>query len=140
MKKISVRNNLIHDGIFVHTCIAANRMIRMCDVEFNAIEYRLMVEIRKAIERNHRLWKDEERRTFLGQSRARNETEDKLTAVRKSIFEKRADITLLQEKLIQRKEEYAKAIVDKAERLTNLETRLNDLIDQSGVATDENRR
>jgi hypothetical protein len=31
---------------------------RMCDVEFNAIEYRLIVEIQKAIERNHRQWKD----------------------------------------------------------------------------------
>jgi hypothetical protein len=139
MRKVSVRNNLVHDGIFVHKCIAANRMIRMCDVEFNTIEYRLIVEIQKAIERNHRQWKDAERRTFLGQSRARNETEDKLTAVRKNVFEKRADITLLQAKLIQRKEEYEKAIVDKAERLTNLETRLNDLIDQSGVVTDENR-
>jgi nitrogen-specific signal transduction histidine kinase len=62
-------------------------------------------------------------------SRARNETEGKLTAVRKPIFEERGDITLLQEKLVQRKEEYEKAIVDKAERVTNLETRLNDLID-----------
>jgi chromosome segregation ATPase len=139
MRKIIVRNNLIHDGLFVHKCIVTNRMIRKCNVEFNAIDYRLMVEIEKAIEANHRKWKEMERRRFQGLCRERNETQDKLAAVRRCIFEEREQINGMEETLARHREELQKVGDSKRDGLIKLETRLNDLIEQSSIVTNASR-
>jgi Ran GTPase-activating protein (RanGAP) involved in mRNA processing and transport len=139
MRKISVRNNLIHDGILIYKCVAENQNLRVCDVNLNVIDYRLIVEIENGIEANLKRWKERERRKCFVQAHSRTASHDELEVVRTSIAEERAIIKTLQTELAERREELEKTTVQKAENYVNLETRLNELIEMSGQTTDEVR-
>jgi hypothetical protein len=101
--KIKVKNNLVHEGIIIHKAILANRKLRQCIVDLNAIEYKVIVEIDRAIEMNVRNWRDGQNKRVAQQLSQGDGMHGQLSVLRESLAEQREAITTLTAELKQAK-------------------------------------
>ena len=131
MKKLSVKNNLVRDGILVQKTIVANPNLIVCNVELNDIDYKVKLEIQRALMENRRRWKDQQSLSPEGDVSELSKANDQLDEVRKCIIEERQMIELLNDKIASAKTEMARLEKAKTVKLTSLEQRLEELTQES---------
>jgi Ran GTPase-activating protein (RanGAP) involved in mRNA processing and transport len=139
MAKINVRNNLIHDGIIIHEAACANRRLRSCEVELNAIDYKVAFEINRAVSLNARTWKAGQRKRVAQQLRSAKGTHAQLREVRESLSQARETIAALLEAKQAATDECAKARESKYTKISQLEARLEELSEESSKFAYDNQ-
>ena len=131
MRKLNVKNNLVRDGILVQKTIVANPNLITCNVELNDIDYKVGLEIQRALAENRRKWKERQSSCTENDNSELSKANDQLDEVRKCIFEERQMIHLLNEKIAMTKAELKRMEQAKHEKLTGLEQRLEELTQEA---------
>jgi Ran GTPase-activating protein (RanGAP) involved in mRNA processing and transport len=58
IRKVTLKNNLIRDGLCIQKAIAANTQIYLLNIDYNDIPFKLFSEIQKQVATNYRIWKN----------------------------------------------------------------------------------
>ncbi|OHT08780.1 hypothetical protein TRFO_22611 [Tritrichomonas foetus] len=128
LEKISFKNNLVHDGISVQKYLSLSPHVQECNLEYNDISYKLVLEINKTIAINNKLHKDKEHQEFLEKVQSHQDQSSLLDSIRADIIEERQMIDILKKKLEEAKADQIAAEESRAKTIKNLEDKLEAIV------------
>ena len=125
LEKISVKNNLINDGINIQRAIQANPKLRHVNIEFNDIEYKVYTEIQRTIQMNKKAKiRSKNHLSKEEQDILRANYDQELDNVRECIKLERNYIKEMKEEIV-KTEEYEKDVQKSSEEnISSLEEKL----------------
>jgi Ran GTPase-activating protein (RanGAP) involved in mRNA processing and transport len=109
MRKVTIKNNLICDGICIQKAIAVNSQIYHLNVDYNDIPFKVFSEIQKQVAINLNMWKNRQEVKTEEEVEAMERAEADLQACREAIANER--------RLVQMKAEQAAALRAELQRL-----------------------
>lgn len=127
IEKISVKNNLIHNGILIQHALADNPHIRYINIDYNDIDFKVYEEIQRTVTNNLRSWKLNHKQRVENEVNILGDVETKLADVRHSIIEERELIEILQKSLKEAQDNAKQAEISKNEKMASLEAQLEEI-------------
>jgi Ran GTPase-activating protein (RanGAP) involved in mRNA processing and transport len=101
LKSISIRNNLITCGVKMYSAVLANSRIFFLDIDYNTIDYKVMVDIQKRVAENVRTWKRSRKSRIQGRVASLSQVVGTLRNTCNEIVVARRDIAEMGEKIEQ---------------------------------------
>jgi Ran GTPase-activating protein (RanGAP) involved in mRNA processing and transport len=140
LQKISIKTNLIRNGLPLVQTLSNNPKIVVLRIEYNDIEYKTYTEIQRLVGLNYRRWKGRQKTRTAEETQQLINIDEQLHTTRKLVVAQRAEIADLTQQFHDRKEEFKCAEVDRAAKQMILEQRQNEIEIQSSELTEEIRR
>lgn len=133
IRRINIKNNLIHDGIVIQKCLNENPRIFYINTDYNTIEYKTSMEIQRLASENIKRWRSEQKNRVKDEVVKLAGVNEDLADARQSIIEEREFISILKNRIAESEEFQANQKVTNEK--TNVE--LNDKYNQvSAVVND----
>ncbi|OHS92792.1 hypothetical protein TRFO_40913 [Tritrichomonas foetus] len=140
LEKISLKNNLIRDGICIQKAIEKNTKLRYVNIEYNDIDFKIYTEIQRSvalnkkaqIENKNTLSKEEENIINAGY-------DQELIFVREYIKEERTNIEDLKKELEKTEHDAEVALNSRNNTIANLEQKLDDISNEVNNAINDLR-
>lgn len=127
---VSIKNNLIKNGIPIQTCVNENTHILNLNIEFNDIDFKLFTEIQRQVKSNMKAWQDGHKTRIEGELESLQECEANLHLTRNSIADERKEIAQLEETLSAAEASLVEAQESKKTNIANLEQQFKDICDK----------
>lgn len=131
LEKLSFKNNLVHDGLKVQKYLSSAPHIQTCNLEYNDIDYKLVLAINRTLEINNHLHKENEHKKFLEKVRYHHDTSAQLLDMRADIFEEKEYIDILRKNLANAQLECETAEESKNKKIHDLEVQLDQILNDS---------
>jgi chromosome segregation ATPase len=109
IRKVTVKNNLIRDGICIQKAVATNSQLYVLNVDYNDIPFKVFSEIQKQVAINYRAWKS-------GQE---NKTEEELESMQQTHADLHTcrEAIVVERQIVQQKADQAAALRAELQRL-----------------------
>jgi hypothetical protein len=131
MRKVTVKNNLIRDGLCISKAIAVNTRIHALNVDYNDIPFKVFSEIQKQVLINYRTWKNGQKVKTEEELEEMRRIQATLQNCREAIVHARELVLLKTEQVAALKEELQKVEAAKAAHLDQLDQELVDITKQA---------
>lgn len=139
LEKLSIKNNLIHDGFCIQKAISANQNIRFLNIEYNDIEFKMYSEIQRTVAQNKKANAEKNEDKQAKDAIKGQEVDQQLLDVRGDIQMERIYIEQLQEQLRETEKRYEDTLALKASSAADLDAQLAEVTQRSVDALNEYR-
>jgi Ran GTPase-activating protein (RanGAP) involved in mRNA processing and transport len=139
INRIGLRNNLVRNGPLIQRALIASPQIFQLDLDYNTIDWRIIVELQRLVSENRRAWKRGRTKRVADEVRKLAEVNGRLIATRTAIIEARADIESLEEAVEGRKASMADAKVQHDRTIDHFQEKIAALVAEATPTADRFR-
>jgi len=127
IERVSVKNNLIKNGVPIQKAITENPRLLYLNIEFNDIDFKLFTEIQRLVRLNQKTWQDGHKDRIAEGVTSLGDVEVRLQEIRGLIRDERLDIEGMKKLCEEAKEQQKEAEASRQQTIVNLEARLSDI-------------
>ncbi|OHS93337.1 hypothetical protein TRFO_40391 [Tritrichomonas foetus] len=139
IETLSIRNNLVSDGIYIEKMIQHNEKLMSLDIEYNDIDYKMNHVIMDIIKMNQKRWRRNEIQRIKYELNHMTAADIELQETRDEILNQRDIIAKLKDELKELTEYFKTSDEKRRNYINELETRNNTLGSQVAALMDECR-
>jgi len=139
LERVSLKNNLIRNGLLLQKALAENHKIQNLNIEFNDIDYKFFNEVQRMVRQNLKKFQDGKKQRVENAISNMSDVQERLQETRTKIIEERDAIRVLNDQLNELRVISKNAEEHKISTLTNLDDKLAQISQEVSKALNDFR-